>query len=213
MGVQRIGRSGTTGPAGAGEFDEFVAHSLRPLTRAAVVITWSLADAEDVVQEALYRTARHWDRVRTMVSPYAYARQVVIHRALRGASKRATQRQELSGWPEGIVARLPATSGDGVEAVELRLDLARMLGQLPPRQRAVLLLRFAEQLTEAEVAEVLGWPLGTVKSTAARALERLRADLRALADGPAARAAGEPQSTDHSYEPMPSIPTSPRSRS
>ena len=212
MGGQRVDRSGT-GPR-SNEFDTFVAQSLRPLTRAAIVITWNLADAEDVVQEALYRTAKHWGRVRTMASPYAYARRVVIHRALRGASKRAAQRQELVGWPEGIVAGLPAGHGDDVDAVELRLDLAQMLGQLPPRQRAVIVLRFAEQLTEAEFADVLGWPVGTVKSTAARALKRLRSDPRALVDGCASRAAGALRpSSDLPSKPLSANPISPRSRS
>ena len=82
----------------------------------------------------------------------------MIHRALRGIEKRAAHRQELRGWPDGVVAYLPARGGDDVETVHLRLDLAQMLVQLPPRQRAVIVLRFAEQLTEAEVAEVVGWP-------------------------------------------------------
>ncbi|MDA8358678.1 MAG: SigE family RNA polymerase sigma factor [Actinomycetota bacterium] len=202
---------GPASPARSNEFDQFVAQSLPPLTRTALVITWNLADAEDVVQEALYRIARHWNRVRAMASPYAYARRVVIHRALRGADKRATHRQELFGWPEGVVADLPARGGDDVETVELRLDLAQMLGQLAPRQRAVIVLRFAEQLTEAEVAEVLGWPLGTVKSTAARALERLRTDLGGLTATPATgsvRPAPDPSSASLRMSPV-----SPRSRS
>lgn len=208
---RRVGRIGTTSPTG--EFDEFVARSLRPLTRAAIVITWNLADAEDVVQEALYRTARHWNRVRAMANPYAYARRVVIHRALRGIEKRAAHRQELRGWPEGVVADLPARGGDDVETVDLRLDLAQMLAQLPPRQRAVIVLRFAEQLTEAEVAEVLGWPLGTVKSTAARALERLRSDVRGFAEAPAPPAAAATDlASDRSCAPRHTNPVSPRSR-
>lgn len=179
---RRIGRPETDGAAGSDDFEVFVARSMRPLTRAAILITWNLADAEDVVQEALYRTARHWGRVRAMENPYAYARRVVIHRALRGAEKRATLRRELYGWPEGMLAEEPGEASDDFSAVEMRLDLAAMLGALPPRQRAVVALRFAEQLTEAEVAEVLGWPLGTVKSTSARALDRLRSEHRARPD-------------------------------
>lgn len=149
-----------------------------------------------------------------MASPYPYARRVVIHRALRGADKRATHRQELFGWPEGAVADLPARGGDDVETVELRLDLAQMLGQLAPRQRAVIVLRFAEQLTEAEVADVLGWPLGTVKRTAARTLERLRSDPRSLTETPSRRATGSVRpASDPSSAPLRMSPVSPGSRS
>jgi RNA polymerase sigma-70 factor (sigma-E family) len=175
----------------SGEFDEFVSQCVRSLTRAAVFITWDLADAEDVVQDALHRTAMRWDRVKGMAYPYAYARRVVVHQALRGAEERANQRRELRGWPEGFIAEPPAEGGDSFATVEQRIDLARILGVLPPRQRAVVLLRFAEQLTESEVAELLGWPLGTVKSTTARALERLRSEHRTYVDSRVTRATND----------------------
>lgn len=183
---RRTGRPGQSVSPDPDEFEAFVGQSLRPLTRTAVLITWNLADAEDVVQEALYRTARHWGRVRAMTNPYAYVRQAVVHQALRGVEKRATQQRELYGWPEGLAAKEPATD-DSFGAIELRLDLAQMLGELSARQRAVVVLRFAEQLTEMEVAELLGWPLGTVKSTTARALERLRSTRSTVMDSPAER--------------------------
>lgn len=201
---RQTARPGRNGPGGSEEFDDFVARCVGPLTRAAVLITWNLADAEDVVQEALYRTAKHWHRVRVMAHPYAYTRRVVIHQALRGAEKRATLRAELRAWPEGMVTATPS-EGIDFKSVELRLDLARVLGKLPARQRAVVVLRFAEQLTEAEVAELLGWPLGTVKSTAARALERLRSGRDAFVHRPVTQVSGEPPASP----PARSNPTAP----
>jgi RNA polymerase sigma factor (sigma-70 family) len=75
--------------------------------------------------------------------------------------------------------RAAAPPADPIAEVDLRDALVRLLLQLPPRQRAVLVLRYWEQLTEAETAAVLGWPEGTVKSAASRGLRRLRE----LADG------------------------------
>lgn len=179
-------------------FDEFVARSVRSLTRAAVVITWSLPDAEDAVQEALVRTARHWARVSSMAHPYGYARRIVVHQALRGAQKRNTQRTELTEFPDGTVVTRAMVEDDVFGGVDLRLELAQLLGTLAPRQRTVVVLRYAEQMTEAEVADLLGCPVGTVKSTAARALERLRAahGPRRDASAPAQEAAERSPSQD-----------------
>jgi DNA-directed RNA polymerase specialized sigma24 family protein len=128
------------------EFERFVAETTDDLLRTAYLVLWDLAGAEDLVQECLFRVARRWPRVRSMEHPTAYARRIVVNLALDGAERRRRHNAELLA----------------------------VLGTLAPLQRAVLALRYYDDLSEAQVAEILGCSVGTVKSTAWRALERLR---------------------------------------
>jgi RNA polymerase sigma-70 factor (sigma-E family) len=157
------------------EFDRFVADSTDALLRATFLIVWDLPEAEDVVQETLLAVARRWPRVRRMQHPGAYARRILVNRALRAARRRGRARGELTGTepPDRADA---AASPDGIEA---RDELMRALATLPPRQRAVLVLRYFLDLPEAEVAAALKCSLGTVKSTASRGLARLERAMQA----------------------------------
>jgi RNA polymerase sigma-70 factor (sigma-E family) len=157
------------------EFDRFVAVAADGLLRAASLITWDVAEAEDLVQECLFRVARRWPRVRKMEHPAAYARTVLVHLVLDEGKRRTRRRSELQ---EAAAARLDERQDDGaglaLGRVEASADLQRALGELPPRQRVALVLRYFEDLSEAEAAEAMGCSVGTVKSTTSRALDRLR---------------------------------------
>jgi RNA polymerase sigma-70 factor (sigma-E family) len=151
------------------DFDEFVVDHVDDLLRTAYLIVWDEAEAEDLVQECLLKVARRWPRVRRMEQPRAYARRILVNLAVDGARGRARRRSEL----ESAAAANPIAV-DPLPEFDTRAELLQALGQLPARQRAVLVLRYFNDLTEAQVAEVLGCPPGTVKSSASRGLARLR---------------------------------------
>ena len=157
------------------EFDHFVVDSVDGLLRAAYLIAWDFAEAEDLVQECLFRVARHWPRVRRMEYPTAYARKVLVNLALDGARRRTRDRAELGqAGTSQPVEHTDEAAARVLVWVETRTDLTRALGDLAPRQRAVLVFRYLYDLSEAQVAEVMGCSVGTVKSTTSRALQRLR---------------------------------------
>ncbi|MGZ4165969.1 MAG: SigE family RNA polymerase sigma factor [Solirubrobacteraceae bacterium] len=160
------------------DFEHFVTASSDALLRTAYLVVWDPAEAEDLVQDCLLAVAHRWPRVRGMDHPYAYARRVLINLALDGGSRRTRRRVELAVSGSGAVEELTdESSARRLHAVGVRAELVQALGTLPPRQRAVLVLRYFEDLSEAEVAELLGCSLGTVKSTASRGLTRLHAAL------------------------------------
>jgi len=142
------------------------------MLRTAVLLTGDLARAEDLVQEALTKVALRWRRLRDS-NPDAYARRILVN-------------DHVSMWRRSrleVVETPPERSirpGDGV--VERRLMLLDALRLLTERQRAVLVLRYFEDLPEAEIAATLGVSAGTVKSTAHLALRRLRELAPELAD-------------------------------
>jgi RNA polymerase sigma-70 factor (sigma-E family) len=160
------------------DFEQFVTASSDALLRTAYLVAWDPVEAEDLVQECLLAVARRWPRVRRMDHPHAYARRVLINLALDGAQRRTRHRQELVGDEATTLAAAPdESSGRRLHAVGVRCELIDALGTLPPRQRAVLVLRYFEDLSEAQVAELLGCSVGTVKSTASRGLTRLQTAL------------------------------------
>jgi RNA polymerase sigma factor (sigma-70 family) len=140
--------------------------------RTAYLCTWSLEEAEDHVQEALIRAARRWTSIKKMEFPYAYVRKILMNLLLRSAGRRTKSAAELKIG----LSVLPADTemDHELSMVDLRSDLKTALSTLPRRQRAVLVSRYFEGMTEAETAEQLGWPIGTVKSTTSRALEHLQ---------------------------------------
>ena len=156
------------------DFDRFVADSTEALVRTAFLIVWDLQEAEDITQETLLDVARRWPRVRRMSHPLAYARRILVNRAVSGADKRARIRSELS------VAAPTDRADDAAiaDAIGIHDELMGALAELPPRQRAVLVLRYFLDLPEAEVAAALKCSLGTVKSTASRGLARLEQAMR-----------------------------------
>ncbi len=144
------------------------------LMRAAVALTGSRADGEDLLQAALERLVQNWRRVDT--DPEGYLRRTLYNLAADGWRRRGRWRGRLAEFRAQAQAgqARPEASSEDVAAVDLRDALVRLLHQLPPRQRAVIVLRYWEQRTEAETAAMLGCSEGTVKSTASRGLRRLR---------------------------------------
>lgn len=139
------------------------------LMRAAIALTGSRAEAEDLLQDALERLLRHWRRVES--DPEAYLRRTLYNLAADGWRRRGSWRRRLP-----LLAPPPfdvADVGD-VVCIDVRDALVRDLMTLPARQRTVLVLRYWEQLSQAETASLLGLPEGTVKSAASRGLRRLR---------------------------------------
>ena len=145
------------------EFIEWVTGHQRQLLRSAYLLSGDLHRAQDLVQEALVKVALRWTRLRTG-NPTAYARTVIVH---DNVSWWRRHRLELA---TAEPAEAPHVSSDP----EATLVVRRALDRLTPRQRAVLVLRHFDDLTERETADILGVTVGTVKSTNAAALARLR---------------------------------------
>jgi RNA polymerase sigma-70 factor (sigma-E family) len=152
------------------DFDGFVRANVDGLVRTAHMIVWDLKDAEDLVQDCLFKVARRWSRVGAMDDPLAYTRRVLVHLALRQAGRRARRRAELEATPAQEVADAAAA----LVGLETREELLEALSQLPPRQRAAIVLRYFLDLSEAETARALGCSVGTVKSNTSKGLARLR---------------------------------------
>jgi RNA polymerase sigma-70 factor (sigma-E family) len=151
-------------------FEEFVYARSGSLLRTALLLTGqNPAEAEDLLQAALERAYRHWPRVCESGEPERYVRKIL-------ANASADRWRRLARRPEqSLPASQPDQSvPDRAAEVADRDFLLRALAALPPRQRAVLVLRYFDDLPEAEIAEMLGCSLGTVKSQVARGLARLR---------------------------------------
>jgi RNA polymerase sigma-70 factor (sigma-E family) len=154
------------------EFDDFVRGRHVALLRFAHVLTGDPHRAADLVQDALERTGLAWRRIQRRDSPEAYVRRCIVNLYINGI--RRVRRETLTAEP-------PEVAHHDAEPRDEALWL--LLKTLPPRQRAVVVLRFYADLSEAEVAQVLGCTVGTVKSTGSRALAKLRAQLPASAEG------------------------------
>lgn len=147
------------------QFREFVAARSLALRRTAYALTGDLHAAEDLVQDALAKLVRHWQRVD---NPERYVRRTIYNTQVSTWRRRWRLREDpTERMPDGI-------THDTTGQTTLRLDLANALLRLAPRQRAVLILRFYEDLPEREVAEILNCAVGTVRSQTSRALARLR---------------------------------------
>lgn len=150
-------------------FEEFFAAQRLPLSRTALLLTGDRAAAEDLLQEALTKTAQRWSRVAGRGDPTAYVRQVMLN-DVRSSWRR---RQRWSHRPLDAQPAPPG-SADFTADVVTGAVLLDVLRQLAPRQRTVLYLRFYEDLGEAETARLLGCSVGTVKSQTHDALARVR---------------------------------------
>jgi RNA polymerase sigma-70 factor (sigma-E family) len=135
--------------------------------RTAVLLTGSRDAGQDLLQTALERVVPLWSRLDG--DPEAYLRRVLYNLAADGFRRQGRLRQKLV-----LLRPVTEQSADPTAAVDLRDALVRLMLQLPPRQRTVLVLRFWEQMSEHEAASLLGWPEGTVKSATSRGLARLR---------------------------------------
>ncbi|MEZ5093289.1 SigE family RNA polymerase sigma factor [Nocardioides sp.] len=143
-------------------FDEFVAARGRALGRTAYLLTGDHHLAEDLLQTALMQTARHWERIHG--SPEAYARRILYHQNISWWRRKRWQESPLLDHDS------PAPAADP----DLRVTLEEALRRLTVRQRTILVLRYFEDLTEAQTAAELGISLGAVKSMTRQALGRLR---------------------------------------
>jgi RNA polymerase sigma-70 factor (sigma-E family) len=153
------------------EFHEFVDAFGDRLARIAWVMTADRDAVDDVVQAALVKTFVHWSRARD-TDPYHYARRALISTVIDGRRRDERHRRALS------LLRRDADHHSGpADEVALRSDVVRALTALAPRQRAVVALRFLDDLSERDVAALLGISVGTVKSTVSRALPLLRSAL------------------------------------
>ena len=147
-------------------FEQFVTARSADLLRLAVLLAADRGHAEDLVQTALVAAYRRWGRI-AAADPYPYVRRVLVTSAASWRRRRVTQ--EIVDLP----AHDPA-GPDDTDAVAERQHMAEVLAALPPRMRAVLVLRYAEDLSEAATAEVLGISVATVRSQTVRGLARLR---------------------------------------
>ena len=151
-------------------FAQFVEARQRALQRTAWLLTGDWAAAEDLVQTALVRSWPRWERIRRRDDPEVYVRRAMVN---TWASWR--RRRWWGERPSEAVPDAPA-AGDMATEVAVRIAVQSALRSLTARQRAVLVLRVFDDLTEAQVAYVLGCAVGTVKSTMAQAVARLRED-------------------------------------
>jgi RNA polymerase sigma-70 factor (sigma-E family) len=148
-------------------FAEFVTMRSSRLLRTAYLLTRDWASAEDLLQTSLVKAWGVWKRIED--NPEAYVRKIIVN-------------TYASWWRRRSYGELPAAqpierAGENPhDAVDARDQLWRALGRLPRRQRAVVVLRYFEDLSEAQAAEALGVTVGTVKSQTARALAALRLD-------------------------------------
>ncbi|HEX6969802.1 MAG TPA: SigE family RNA polymerase sigma factor [Micromonosporaceae bacterium] len=193
------------------EFREFVAARSHALLRTAYLLSGNWATAEDLVQTALTKTYLAWKRLGEIDAVEAYARRVLVN------TSTSWWRRRWHG--EHPTAVLPERAGpDESEQQAERDALWQHVRSLPARQRAVLVLRFYEDLSEAQTAELLQISVGTVKSQTARALQTLRRRLaqerpsttpvvapstRQTRPAPAAASPGRPNPTDVAATPVP----------
>lgn len=160
-------------------YREYVAVQLDPLRRTAYLLCGDWHMADDLVSTALVKLFRHWKRVSEMENIDAYARRVLL-RAWLDERRRPWRRERFTdAMPEPTVPA-PVTEA----AVVDRMALAAQLAELPPRRRAVLVLRYFCDLSVEDTAEVLRCSTGTVKSQTARALDTLRERMLAVATTP-----------------------------
>ncbi len=153
------------------DFEAFVAARYAALLRTAYLLTGDHHDAEDLLQQTLVKAVGAWSRIDG--DPEPYVRTILVRQNVSRWRRRRWRELSTDDLPE-LVAE---DSG-----VDDRLELHRALGVLAPRQRAVIVLRYYEDLTEVQTAETLGIAVGTVKSQTRDALTRLRAVLPELAE-------------------------------
>jgi len=157
-------------PVGA-ELERLCAERGNWLMATAIALTGDRADAEDLLQTALERLLRHR---RGITGTEAYLRRTLYNLAADGWRRRGAWQRKIPILRAEHLRGGAGTAPDGTATVDLRDELVQLLRQLPPRQRAVILLRYWEQYSEAETAQVLGCSQAAVKSAASKGLQRLR---------------------------------------
>ena len=156
-------------PRPSPDFRDYVRTRRGALLRTACLLTGNLADAEDLVQSALAKTYFAWDRIEDRAALDGYVRRAIVNTHISWWRRRRVQEYPTAELPDQPVA-------DHASSSDLQETLRQAVDRLPERMRATVMLRYYDDMTEAEVAEVLGVTLGTVKSTVARAVAKLRID-------------------------------------
>lgn len=149
------------------EFRTYVAERGAVLLRAATQLTSDRAEAEDLLQAALAKTYLAWDRIEDRSAVDGYVRRAMVNTQISW-----WRRRKLDVYPTDQLPDRPVE--DHTDRSEMRDALSRALRRLPERQRLAVMLRYYEDMSEREIAEVLGVSVGTVKSTVSRGMARLR---------------------------------------
>jgi len=151
------------------DFTSFVTSSSRRLLRTAFLITGDAESAQDVLQTALERAYLRWGRIRHREQPEPYVQRIIANAAIdTWRARKGVRTVELD---ETV---LPPMTDAALESLPARDALLACVRELPVGQRTVLVLRYFADLTEADVARILGCSVGTVKSQHARAMAKLR---------------------------------------
>jgi RNA polymerase sigma-70 factor (sigma-E family) len=156
-------------------FGNYVAERSRSLLRTAFLLTGNRADAEDLVQAALAKTYQAWDRIEDRGALDGYVRRAMVNTHISWWRRRRLEEYPTDMIPDQVVA-------DHSVASDQYETLRRAIDRLPQRMRTAVVLRYFEDMTEAEIAAVLGVSLGTVKSTVSRAVAKLRIDAELQAE-------------------------------
>lgn len=155
------------------QFDAFMTASWSSLYRTAVLMTGDTHLAEDMLQNAMGKVYKSWHRVSRVEHPRSYARAILANEVSTWWRRQSSSELPVEAWPE-------STSAPGVDDQVVNADLMwQALSILPARQRAVVVLRYYEDLSGAEIASVLGITEGAVKSHTHRALRALENALTA----------------------------------
>ena len=158
----------------ASAYEEYAATAWPSLYRLAYLLAGNHADAEDLAQQALLKVYRNWARVEASRSADAYVRQILTNTFVSTRRPLRFRREVLTETPPETT---PSGTSTATTEPEDRLMLWPHVCGLPPRQRAVVVLRYYEDLSEQQIADTLGCSTGTVKSTAHKAITTLRARL------------------------------------
>jgi len=149
-------------------FHEFVAARSASLFRTALLMVGGDHQlAQDLLQESLVKPYVAWPRLRAVANAEAYARRVVVTTSISWWRRRSFHERPTDPLPELVVADL-------ADSVAGRLDLWPLVQALPPRQRAAVVLRYCEDLSEVQTAELMGCSVGAVKKNASVGLAKLR---------------------------------------
>lgn len=159
-------------------FGDYVRSRASLLFRSALALTGgNRADAEDLVQATLFKAYRSWDRISDLAAVDTYVRRAMVNTHIS-----SWRRRKVDEYPTDEIPDLPAA--DPSDGRELQDVMQQALDRLPRQMRAAVMLRYYDDMTEPQVAAALGITVGTVKSTVARAVAKLRADEMLRAEVP-----------------------------
>ena len=160
-------------------FHDFVAARSASLFRTALLVVGDHQLAQDLLQESLVKTYVAWPRLRAVANAEAYTRRVIVTTAISWRRRRSFHERPVEVLPEIAV-------GDLADAVVGGAELWPLVQALPPKQRAAVVLRYCEDLSEAQTAELMGCSVGSVKKNASVGVAKLRARMAGPLDIPTA---------------------------